>query len=121
MCIYIDIFYLVTPLTRYEYLRIAITLILDDIIQQYNMSPLVINGFIYLEILKGVYELPQVGSLANDLLTECLSPKEYFQFIHTPGLWRHKWLPKLFSLVLDNFGVKCVGKEHSDHLISSIR
>jgi hypothetical protein len=39
---------------------------------------------------------------------------------HIPGIWRHKWSPVLFSLVVDDFGVKYVGKQHVDHLIASI-
>ena len=46
--------------------------------------------------------------------------KGYYQCRHTPGLWRHKWIPILFSLVVDDFGIKNVGKEHADHLIAAI-
>jgi hypothetical protein len=38
-----------------------------------------------------------------------------------PGLWQHKTRPILFTLVVDNFGVKYVGKEHVDHLIWCIK
>jgi hypothetical protein len=38
-----------------------------------------------------------------------------------PGLWRHEWRPITFTLVVDNFGVKYVGKEHTDHLIACIK
>ena len=51
--------YLGTPLTSYEYLRIPITLIPDEIIRHHNLLPIVINGFIYLDIIKGTYGLPQ--------------------------------------------------------------
>ena len=40
---------------------------------------------------------------------------------HTPGLCRHKWRPITFSLVVDEFGVKYVGKQHAYHLINSIQ
>ena len=48
------------PLTRYEYLRIAITLTPYEIIQQYNLLPLVRNGFISFGIYKGMYGLTQL-------------------------------------------------------------
>ena len=67
-----------------------------------------------------MYGLPQAGILANNQLTELLEPKGYYQCRHTPGLWRHKWRPILFSLVVDDFGIKNVGKEHDDHLIAAI-
>ena len=63
ICIDIKTFYLVTPLTRYKYLHIAITLIPEKIIQQYSLLPLVRNGFIYLDIRKGMYGFPQSGRL----------------------------------------------------------
>ena len=53
----------------YEYLRTTITLIPDNNIQQYNLLPLVINWFIYLDICRGMYGLSQLGILENDLLT----------------------------------------------------
>ena len=58
-------FYLGTPLTRYEYLRISINLIPDEIFQKYNLLPLVIYGFIYLDIHKVIYELTQTGRPEN--------------------------------------------------------
>ena len=63
--------------------------------------------------------IPACGSPYNQL-TKRLEPKCYYQCRHTPGLWRHKWRPILLSLVVDDFGIKYVGKEHSDHLIAAI-
>ena len=37
------------------------------------------------------------------------------------GFWRHRTRPITFSLVVDNFGVKYVGKEHADHLINCLK
>ena len=36
-------------------------------------------------------------------------------------LWRHKRRPIQFSLIVDDFGVKHVGKEHAQHLIACLR
>jgi hypothetical protein len=38
-----------------------------------------------------------------------------------PGLWRHATRPITFSLVVDDFGIKYVGKEHADHLIKCLK
>ena len=83
--IYIDIkkHYLGKPITRHKYLCMSITLISDEIIQQYNLLPIVINGFIYLCIFKGMYGLTQAGRLENDLLTKSLASKGYFKCTHT--------------------------------------
>ena len=121
MCIEINNFYLGTPLTRHDYLCIAIILIIYEIIQQYNLLPPVRNGFIYLGILKGMCGFLQLGRLENNLFTECLDTKWYFQCTYTPGLQRQKCRPILFSLVVDDFGVNYVVKEHAYHLISSIK
>ena len=110
MCIDINNFNLDTPLIRYDYFHTSIILIPDDIIQKYKLLLIVINGFIYLEIFKGMYVLSQAGTLPKNLNTEYMDPKVYFQCKHTPGLWRHKWLPILFPLVVDDFGVNDVGK-----------
>ena len=40
----------------------------------------------------------------------------YHQSKLVPGLWRHQTRPIQFTLVVDDFGVKYVGKEHADHL-----
>ena len=50
-----------------------------------------------------------------------LKPHGYLKHENTPGLWYHKACPVLFTLVVDNFGVKYVGKEHLDHLISCLK
>ena len=36
----------------------------------------------------------------------------------TPGLWRHTWRPIQFVLIVDDFDVEYVGKQHDDHLLS---
>ena len=75
----------------------------------------------YFEIHNGVYGLPRSGSLANDLLKTRLLKHDYYQCPQTPGLWRHKWRPVLLSLIVDDFGVECVGKHHVDHLLSALK
>ena len=59
-----------------------------------------------MEIIKAIYGLPQVGTLANNLLKKRLAPAGYYEMTHTPGLWKHVSRPIAFTLVVDNFGVK---------------
>ena len=120
MCGDIKNFYLGTPMARYEYMRLPIKLIPDEIIEAYELRTKAHNDHVYMEIRRGMYGLPQAGILANQLLTNRLAPHGYEQCQNTPGLWRHKWQPILFSLVVDNFGIKNVGKQHADHLIQAI-
>ncbi len=37
------------------------------------------------------------------------------------GLWTHEWHPITFSLVVDNFMVKYIGEEHTQHLIQTVQ
>ena len=68
-----------------------------------------------------MWGLPQAGILANKLLRKRLAPHKYYECVNTPGLWRHQTQPITFSLVIDNFGIKYVGKEHADHLITCLK
>ncbi len=70
---------------------------------------------------RAVWGLPQAGILANKRLRRKLALFGYYKCIKTPGLWYHVSRPILFTLIVDDFGVKYVGKEHADHLIASIR
>ncbi len=70
---------------------------------------------------RAVRGLPQAGILANKLLWQCLLPHGYFECLNTPGLWKHKTRTITFRLIVDNFGVKDVGKEHADYLIWCIK
>ena len=120
-CADIGNMYLETPMERREYMRMPINLIPQEIIDAYDLLPKVKNGYVYMEIMRGMYGLPQAGILANKLLKERLEPHGYTEVAHTPGLYRHKWRPISFTLVVDDFGIKYVGKEHADHLIGALR
>ena len=120
MTVDIKNFYLNTPLDRYEYMRVPLELIPQHIIDQYDLTTKAKNGFVYCEIQKGIYGLPQAGILANKLLKKRLAKFGYFEVPNTPGLWRHIWRPIQFTLVVDDFGVKYVGKEHAQHLCHAL-
>ena len=74
------------------------------------------NGWIYFDIVRGCYGLPQSGMLANNLLRTRLNKKEYSEATTTPGLWKHQWRPIQFCLIVDNFGIEYVGEQHIYHL-----
>ena len=122
MTIDISNFYLNTPLKRPEYIRVKITDLPEEIIKEYRLHKIVDSkGMVYLEVTKGMYGLPQAGLLANELLEKRLNKHGYFQSKIVPGLWKHKTRPIMFTLVVDDFGVKYVGKEHAEHLMSVIQ
>ena len=55
-----------------EYVRIKISDIPAEFTDEYDLQGRDRNGWIYFEIRRGCYGLPQSGILANDLLRERL-------------------------------------------------
>jgi hypothetical protein len=117
MTIDIKDFYLNNPMERYEYMRINIKLIPPSIIQQYNLTPLVHNSHVLVEIRKGMYGLPQTGIIAHKRLVAHLLQHGYTKSTHTPGLFTHTTRPISFCLVVDDFGIKYIYKRDAHHLI----
>jgi hypothetical protein len=114
-------FYLNTPLGRFEYMVINLASLPQETIEQYDLNELAQDGKVYIEIQKGMYGLPQAGILANELLQRNLAKDGYRPTTHTHGLWTHDTRPISFSLVVDDFGVKYVGREHAEHLMTCIK
>jgi hypothetical protein len=79
------------------------------------------NDRVLVEIRKGMYGLPQAGIIANTRLKLHLATHGYHPCPHTPGLFRHETRPITFCLVVDDFGVKYVGREHADHLLTCLQ
>jgi hypothetical protein len=113
-------YYLGTPLPRFEYMKMMLSRFPKEIILKYNLNALAVDGWVYIEIRKGMYDLKQSGILANQLLQTRLAPFGYYPARHTPGLWLHKTRPISFTLVVDDFSVKYVGKQHAEHLLNAL-
>jgi hypothetical protein len=52
-------FYLEMPMERYEYMRMRMADIPDEIIEQYKLKEIEKDGYVYVEIRRGMYGLPQ--------------------------------------------------------------
>jgi hypothetical protein len=113
-------YYLGTPLSRYECMRMLLSHFPEEIVDKYNLKALAVEGWVYIKIRKGMYGLIQAGLLANHLLQTRLAPFGNYPDRHTPGLWLHKTRPIAFSLIVDDFTVKYVGKQHADHLRNAL-
>jgi hypothetical protein len=113
-------YYLGTPLPTYEYMRLPMTILPLDIIEKYNLTRLAVNGWVYLEIRKGMYGLKQAGLLANQLLQKRLKPFGYSPERHKPGIWLHNTKPTAFSLLVDDFYVKYVTTADAHHLRNAL-
>jgi hypothetical protein len=68
-----------------------------------------------------MYGLPQSGILANELLQLRLNLDGYRPTKHTHGLWKHETRPVWFSLVVDDFDIKYIGRDNAEQLMTSIR
>ena len=77
-------------------------------------------GYIYMQIERGMYGLPQAGILANELLRKRLAPHGYYGLPHTPGLWKHVTLAVKFTLVVDDFGIKYQGEESVKYVLAAL-
>jgi hypothetical protein len=109
-------YYLSTPLPRIEYMKMLFSRFPEEIVQKYNLNALAVDGWVYIENRKVMYGLRQAVLLANQLLQTRLAPFGYYQARHTPGLWLHKTRPISLTLVVDDFEVKYIGKQHAEHL-----
>jgi hypothetical protein len=79
-------YYLGSPLPRFEYMKMLLSRFPEEIVQKYNLDALAVDGWVYIEIRKGMYGLKQAGLLANQLLQTRLAPFGYYPAHHTPGL-----------------------------------
>jgi hypothetical protein len=93
----------------------------QETIDKYDLNEITQAGKVYIEIQRGMYGLPQSGILANELLQRNLAKDGYRPKTHTHGLWMNDTLPVSLSLVVDDFGVKNVGREHAEHLMACIK
>jgi hypothetical protein len=118
----IGIFYLNTPLDRYECMQININNIPQEVIDEYKLyeNNYVINGCVYVEIRRALFGLKQSGALANKQSSKVLGKEGYFHSEHTSGLWLHKIRDISFTLVVDDFGFKYTNTEDVLHLKSVI-
>ena len=77
MTVDIKDYYLGTPMNRYEYMRIPVKYIPQDIMDQYNLHDLIKNNHVLVEIRKGMYGLPQAGLVAQEQLNIHLATGGY--------------------------------------------
>ena len=67
-----------------------------------------------------MYGLPQARILAQDLLVQRMAKHGYMQSKIVPGLWMHNKHNTTFTLVINDFGVKCTSKVDAHHLIDAL-
>ena len=68
-----------------------------------------------------MYGLPQAGILSNNQIAHCLHNHRYYQVTCTPVSWQHAWIPISFTVVVGDFVIDYVGREHAYHLMSALK
>ena len=115
-------FFLQSTLPEKEYLRIHSRYFTPYFRQLYNINEKINkDGYVYCEILKGMYGLKQAAILAYKKLKGVLGEAGYLQIDNTTGLWKHKTRKTVFALCVDDFGVKYFNKEDMDHLVRTLQ
>ena len=114
-------FFLATPMAKPEFMKIPLRVIPSDIQQQYHLSELQHNNYVFIKIQKGMYGLKQAAILAYNKLVTHLAKYGYHPIPHTVGLWAHKTKPTKFCLCVDDFGVKYYTKTDGLHLLNALQ
>jgi hypothetical protein len=110
-------FYL-KPMEQLEYMRMKLSDLPQEFVDLYYLSKIAEdNGNVYIKVQKGMYSLSQADILAHRLLKQRLNEHGYQKSQVTPGLWKHALRPISFTLCIDNFGMKYIGQEHTEHLL----
>ena len=78
--------FLASPMESREFIKIPIKYIPEDIITTYNLTS---DGYVYVKIKKGMYDLKQATILAYNNLVNNLQNDGYFPIPYTVGLWKH--------------------------------
>ena len=73
-----------------------------------------------MQIEKGMPDLKQAGKIANDQLNTHMKRYGYAPVPRTPTLWRHVTRPTIFTLVVDNFGIKYESLQDANHLLNAL-
>ena len=87
---------------------------------KYNLDITHYDGWFYIDIQKGILVLKQAGNISNDRLCTHIDKYGYAPFWHTPALCKHEARYIIFTLVVDDFGIKFAIRQDVNHLSSSL-
>ena len=103
-------------------MKFHIATIPQEIINEYNLLNIVDNqGYVCVEIVKGICGLKQAGIIAHRALIHHLAPFGYHPARHTPGLWQHETRDTIFTLVVDDFAIKYTSLDNAQHLLHALK
>ena len=108
-------------MSRYEYMKNLLQWFPQNIGDQYKIMDLVDkDGFVNVEIRKGVYGINQADHTDFDHLVKLLKPYGYYPLRSNPGIWCHDMLSTKFALCVENFGINYTNPDHARHLVDTL-
>ena len=115
-------YYLNNPMANYQYMRIHLKDIQNEVVFEYSLLPISDSrGYVCIKIRKGVYRLKEASSIAYKPLVRNLQPHGYAPVAHTPGLWTHTTLPTTFTLAVDDLCIKFFAADDATHLLDTLQ
>jgi hypothetical protein len=73
-------YYLGTPLTRFEYMKMLLSRFSEEIVQKYHLNALAVDGWVYIEVRKDMYGLKKPD----------YSPTNYYRLVwHRLDITQH--------------------------------
>ena len=112
----VNYFYLNNHMDREDYILIQISKIPQEFLNVYNIKDKFHIVYIFEQVTKLMYGLPQAGLIAHDALVQHLTPYGYHHSSKTAGKLTQKIQPINFTLVVDDSSIKYSEKEHSLYL-----
>ena len=110
-----------SPMEKYQYMKILLKYFTPEIYNEYYIHKITHNGYINIEIRKGIYGLKEAGILAYNYIVNNLAPFGYHPVKFTPGLWKYETISTIFTLYVDNFSIESYSKDDNDHLLNALR
>ena len=74
-----------------------------------------------MQINKGIHSLKEEGALANEQLQQHPVPCRYTPSKCAIDLWKHNANNVILTLVVDDFGMKYIGKDNALYLINTLK
>ena len=113
--------YLMSLLPEAEFVRFRYDLIPPRIIEHYDLDSITVDGYVYARINRAWYGLRQSGKISHDDLVQHLAKHGYVRAGKTDGLFKHIVRDILFTLVVDDFGIKYTNKDDVLHLMKIMK
>ena len=113
-------FYLASPMEEAAYMMVLLKDIPMSIVNDYDLTKRARHGKVYFKVLLTMYGHPASGRLSNKLFFKTIESAGYYEDPIIPAIIKHKTLPTIGGLVVDDCGLKVRCKEHALHFIDAV-